>query len=161
MGAQLPVLDYSQRGRSSGWLAGMTLLCGGVLAGMLLGMTITGFGAGTPPPPVGDPDAEKVPVIRVSRPVGMALAAGIGALLGLASARVARSHPLVLSLSASVLAAGSAVATIIILQWQRGRWRVGVIDGRTFAVAVALVVLVGGGALLAVGLSALARPTRQ
>jgi hypothetical protein len=156
----MPILDYTSRRPTRGWRAAAVVLALGLVLGVLLGWCITGFGAGTPPPLIGDPDAEKVPVIRISRLTGIVLAAGAGLLVGLAALRLDRKHPLPLSLAAAVLAAGASVATIILLQWHRGRWAVGVIDGRTFFVAAVLWFLICTAALMAVALPTFARRLR-
>jgi hypothetical protein len=147
-----PVLSYATDRRPWGWPAGVLALGFGLVVGFLLGSAITGLRAGTPPASFGDPDHDKVPVIRVSKPAGTLLAVAAGIIVGVAGALAARSHPLLLALTASVLAAASSVATIVYWQWHRGRWPVGTIDGRMFAVAAALLVLVCSGGLVAGGL---------
>jgi hypothetical protein len=118
----------------------------GAIVGVLLGWTITGWTAGTPPPPTGDPDTEKVPVIRVGKTGGSLLAVVAGLAIGAFTSSRTRPKSPTLALSSAMLsgmiATVAAVLTLILLQWHRGRWAVGTMDGRTFFVAGALFVLI-------------------
>jgi hypothetical protein len=101
-GDSFEILEYASDGRASGRRGWMMVLFGGVIVGLLLGMSITGFSAGAAPPSFGDPEYEKVPVIRVSKPVGTILAAMTGIIIGIAAGRLARRHPLLLALAGSL-----------------------------------------------------------
>jgi hypothetical protein len=132
-----------------GWT--LALACG-VVAGLLLGFGITGFSYGvhdaTDLPGI-ELESGWPPVIASGKLLGMIYAVGAGIIVGVFSALAARSHPLVATLAASIVAAASSNATIVLWQWHRGRWAVGTIDGMMFAVAAALIVLICSAGLLA------------
>jgi hypothetical protein len=81
--------------------------------------------------------------------LGIIYAVGTGIIVGLAGAVAAQPHPLLATLADSVVAAVSSTATIVIWQWHLGRWEVGTMDGRMFAVAAVLAVLIGSAGMLA------------
>jgi hypothetical protein len=122
-------------------------IIGGIIVGFLLGIAITGLRAGTPPESFGDPEYNKVPVIRVNKPTGTILALGAGIMIG--SAATLATHPRRAALAAGTVVSASSVATILLLQWQRGRWPIGTMDGRMFVVAGALLLFVCGAAVIA------------
>jgi hypothetical protein len=123
-----------------------------MIAGFLLGIGITGFSyrvhdatdlAGV------ELTSGLPPVIASGRRLGMIYAEGTGFILGVASAMAVRSHPLLATLAASFVAAACSSATIVLWQWHRGRWAVGIIDGRMLVVAETLVILICSAGMLA------------
>jgi hypothetical protein len=149
---RIPTMAYSSACRSTDW-CGWTLPLGlAVIIGFLLGVGITKFSYGvqnaTDLPGI-EPGAGLAPVVASGQLLGIIYAVGTGIIVGVAGAMAARSHPLLATLAASFVTAASSTATIVLWQWHHGRWAVGSIDGRMFAVAAALVVLICSGGVLA------------
>ena len=88
------------------------------------------------------------PVIAAGQLFGAIEAVAAGIAIRLVGARLVRAHPLWASLLGGIVAATCATAAIILLQWHRGRWPVGTIDGLMVVVATVLVVLVCSAAWL-------------
>jgi hypothetical protein len=123
-----------------------------VAVGVLLSVAITGFSYGvTDATDLVDSDAERglPPVIASGHVLGMLFAVGAGIIVGVVGAIVAPSHRLLLTLAASFVASASCTATIVLWQWHRGRWAEGTIEGRMFAVAAVLFILICSAAMLA------------
>jgi hypothetical protein len=94
------------------------------------------------------------PAIAAGQLLGAIEAVAAGIVIGLGGAVLVRAHPLWASLLGGIVAAEGATATIVLLQWQRGRWPVGTINGRTIFFAAVLAVLVCSAAwLTAIGAS--------
>jgi hypothetical protein len=132
--------------------AGGAALGFAVVAGLVLGYGITSFPG---------PDQEVwidreldlsiegyPPVIAAGQLLGPIEAVAVGIVIGLAGAVLVRAHPRWASLLGGIVAAASATAAIVLLQWQRGRWPVGTINGRTIFFAGALAVVVCSAARL-------------
>jgi hypothetical protein len=135
--------------RSSVW----TIALGTAVAvGVLLGVAIAGFSYGvTDATDLAGVESERglPPVIASGHLLGMLFAVEAGIIVGVVGAIVARSHLLLLTLAASFVAAASCCTTIVLWQWHRVRWAVGTIDGRMFAVAAVLFILICSAAMLA------------
>jgi hypothetical protein len=144
-----PILKHSFWSQLAKWGAALGFA---LAAGLVLGFGMTTF-------PRPDPsvwiDRELAlsmhgypPVIAAGQVLGAieAVAAGIG--IGLAGAVLVRAHPLWASLLGGIVAAACTSAAIVLLQWQRGRWPVGTVNGRTLFFAGALAILVCSAAWL-------------
>jgi hypothetical protein len=142
---QIPTMAYSSTCPWNGWCGWTLALVSAAVVGFLLGVGITGFSYGvhdaTDFPGI-ELESGLPPVIASGQRLGIIYAMGTGIIVGVASAMASRSHPLLATLTASFVAAASSTATIVLWQWHRGRWALGTIDGRMFAVAAALVVLI-------------------
>jgi hypothetical protein len=123
-----------------------------VVVGFLLGVGITGLSYNVRDAtdlPGGERESGLPPVIASGRLLGMIYALGTGIIVGVIGAMAVRSHPVLATLSASLVAAASSTATIVLFQWLRGRWPVGSFDGRMMVFVAALVVLICPAGMLA------------
>jgi hypothetical protein len=146
-----PILAYSSGGRPSGWRSWALAVGCGIVIGCLLGVWITAFPGSASAIAVDEDQSMDgyPPVIASGRLMAIIGAVAAGIVVGVVTARAARSHPLPTALAAGVAAAASSVVTIVLWQWHRARWPVGTIDGRMIVVAAALLVLVCSAAALA------------
>jgi hypothetical protein len=141
-----------QSNHASLWKGWAVALAAAMIVGCLLGAGITGFSYGVHNAtdlPSTDLESGLPPIIASGRLFGTIYALGLGIFVGEVGAMAARSHPLLSTLAASFVTAASCTATIVLWQWHGGRWAVGTVDGRMFAVAAVLFMLIGSAAMLA------------